>query len=144
MRRRKSRNGDQLILPTRWRMLDPTKVARSGKIPAITYNTPNGVDKLGVLAKSDGLLFVRRDDQGAARPTVRYVRLHAHKVRRSAYVVPVSRLLAGTPSSIRRQQPALPQVPRAQVSIAIQGASVSSPQPGSQAAQEAGEPGYSR
>jgi hypothetical protein len=36
----------------------------SGKIPAITWNTPNGVDKLGVLAKSDGLLFVRRDDQG--------------------------------------------------------------------------------
>jgi hypothetical protein len=45
-------------------MLDPTKVAMSGKIPAITWNTPNGVDKLGVLAKSDGLLFVRRDDQG--------------------------------------------------------------------------------
>ena len=48
----------------RWRMLDPAKVARSGKFPAVIWNTANGVDKLGVLAKSDRLLFVRRDDQG--------------------------------------------------------------------------------
>ena len=33
-------------------------------MPAILWNTPDGVDKLGVLAKSNGLLFVRRDDQG--------------------------------------------------------------------------------
>jgi hypothetical protein len=40
------------------------RTARHGKIPAITWNTPNGVDKLGVIAKSRGVLFVKRDDQG--------------------------------------------------------------------------------
>jgi hypothetical protein len=39
-------------------------VGKTGMIPAITWNTPNGVDKLGVIAKSRGVLFVRRDDQG--------------------------------------------------------------------------------
>src|SRR5215471_19507161 len=48
----------------RWRMLDPTTIARTGKISAITWNTPNGVDKLGVIAKSRGVLFVKRDGQG--------------------------------------------------------------------------------
>jgi hypothetical protein len=45
-------------------MLDPTTIAKTGKIPAIAWNTANGVDKLGVIAKSNGVLFVRRDDQG--------------------------------------------------------------------------------
>src|SRR6516164_676820 len=35
----------------RWRTLDPTTIARTGKFPAITWETPNGVDKLGVIAK---------------------------------------------------------------------------------------------
>ena len=48
----------------RWRMLDPTTIAKTGKIPAITWNTPNGADKLGVIAKSRGVLFVKRDGQG--------------------------------------------------------------------------------
>jgi hypothetical protein len=45
-------------------MLDSTTIAKTGRIPAITWNAPNGVDKLGVIAKSDGVLFVKRDDQG--------------------------------------------------------------------------------
>jgi hypothetical protein len=48
----------------RWRMLDPTTIARTGKIPAITWTTPNGVDKLGVIAKPRGVLFVKRDKEG--------------------------------------------------------------------------------
>jgi hypothetical protein len=48
----------------RWRMLDPTMIAKTGRIPAITWNTPHGIDKLGVIAKPGGVLFVRRDDQG--------------------------------------------------------------------------------
>jgi len=53
----------------RWRMLDSTTIARTGKIPAITWETPKGVDKLGVIAatkigKPRGVLFVKRDDQG--------------------------------------------------------------------------------
>ena len=48
----------------RWRMLDANRVGSAGNIPAITCKTPNGVDKLGVIAKSRGVLFVRRDDQG--------------------------------------------------------------------------------
>jgi hypothetical protein len=47
----------------RWRMLDATRPVKTGKIPAITWNTSNGVDKLGVIAKSDGGWFFRRDDQ---------------------------------------------------------------------------------
>jgi hypothetical protein len=48
----------------RWRMLDPSALAKTGRIPGITWNTPDGLDKLGVLAKSDGVLFLRRDRQG--------------------------------------------------------------------------------
>jgi hypothetical protein len=45
-------------------MLDPTKAGWSGRIPGIIWNMPNGVDKLGVIAKSDGLLFFGHDDRG--------------------------------------------------------------------------------
>jgi hypothetical protein len=31
-------------------MLDPTMVGRTGRIAAITWNVPNGIDKLGVIA----------------------------------------------------------------------------------------------
>jgi hypothetical protein len=48
----------------RWRMLDPARLASTGKIPAVTWNTPDGLDKLGVIAQPRGLLFVRRDEQG--------------------------------------------------------------------------------
>jgi len=45
-------------------MLDPTTIAKTGKIPAITWETPSGVDKLRVIAKSRGVLFAKRDGQG--------------------------------------------------------------------------------
>ena len=48
----------------RWRTLDPTTIARTGKFPAITWETPNGVDKLGVIAKPSGVPFVKSDGQG--------------------------------------------------------------------------------
>jgi hypothetical protein len=48
----------------RWKMLDPMRVGRPGQIPAITWTTPNSFDKLGVIARADGVLFVRRDDRG--------------------------------------------------------------------------------
>jgi hypothetical protein len=48
----------------RWRMLDPARLASTGKIPAVTWNTPDGLDKLGVIAQPRGVFFVRRDDQG--------------------------------------------------------------------------------
>ncbi|HEV8715450.1 MAG TPA: hypothetical protein VGX03_21800 [Candidatus Binatia bacterium] len=48
----------------RWRMLDPAKVAMTGRIPAVTWNTPKGLDKLGIVAGQNGVLFVRRDDEG--------------------------------------------------------------------------------
>jgi hypothetical protein len=48
----------------RWRMLDPARMTSTGKIPAVTWNTPDGSDKLGVIAQPRGVLFVRRDDQG--------------------------------------------------------------------------------
>ena len=48
----------------RLRMLDPTRIAKSGKIPALTWKTPERPDQLGVIAKARGVLFVRRDDGG--------------------------------------------------------------------------------
>jgi hypothetical protein len=48
----------------RWRMLDPTKIAKTGKIPAITWKTPERVHQLGVIAKPHGVVFIRRDDHG--------------------------------------------------------------------------------
>jgi hypothetical protein len=48
----------------RWRMLDPRNIAKTGKIPAITWKTPNGVEELGVIAKPRGVLFVKRDGRG--------------------------------------------------------------------------------
>jgi hypothetical protein len=41
-----------------------TTIARTGKIPAITWKTPNEIVKLEVIAKPRGVLFVKRDDQG--------------------------------------------------------------------------------
>ena len=41
-----------------------TTIARTGKIPAIMWKTPNEVVKIGVIAKPRGVLFVKRDDQG--------------------------------------------------------------------------------
>jgi hypothetical protein len=46
----------------RWGMLDPTLVARTGKMLAIERNTPNGLDQLGVIAKPRALLLLKRDD----------------------------------------------------------------------------------
>jgi hypothetical protein len=48
----------------RWRMLDPARMVSTGKLPAVTWNTPDGFDKLGVIAQPRGVLFVRRDDSG--------------------------------------------------------------------------------
>jgi hypothetical protein len=45
-------------------MLDPTRVARTGQIPAITWKTPQGIDEMGVIAMLDGVLFVKRDEEG--------------------------------------------------------------------------------
>jgi hypothetical protein len=45
-------------------MLDRKKLASIGKIPVVTWNTPDGFDKLGVIAQPRGVLFVRRDDSG--------------------------------------------------------------------------------
>ena len=39
-------------------------VAKTGKIPAVMWTTPDGHDKLGVISRPNGVLFVRRDDQG--------------------------------------------------------------------------------
>jgi hypothetical protein len=48
----------------RWRMLDPARMTSAGKIPAVTWNTSDGFDKLGVIAQPRGVLFIRRDDSG--------------------------------------------------------------------------------
>jgi len=56
--------GRDVLLRHRLESRGHYRTARHGKIPAITWNTPNGVDKLGVIAKSRGVLFVKRDDQG--------------------------------------------------------------------------------
>ena len=48
----------------RWRMLDPTRIGKSGLIPAITWKAPEGFDQLGVIARHDGVVFVRRNDYG--------------------------------------------------------------------------------
>jgi hypothetical protein len=48
----------------RWRMLDAARMATTGKIPAVTWNTTDGFDKLGVIAQPRGVLFVRHDDSG--------------------------------------------------------------------------------
>ncbi len=48
----------------RWRMLIPGLVAKTGKIPAVVWTTPGGHDKLGVISRPNGVLFVRRDEQG--------------------------------------------------------------------------------
>jgi hypothetical protein len=48
----------------RWGMLAPDSLAKTKRVPAITWSTPQGQDKLGVIAKSDGVLLVKRDDGG--------------------------------------------------------------------------------
>jgi hypothetical protein len=48
----------------RLRMLDPTRIAKTGKIPALRWKTPERLDQLGVIAKARGVMFVRRDDRG--------------------------------------------------------------------------------
>jgi hypothetical protein len=48
----------------RLRMLDPTRVGKTGQVPAIRWKTPQGVDQIGVIAKPHGVMFVRRDDRG--------------------------------------------------------------------------------
>ena len=48
----------------RWRMLDTARIASTGKIPGVAWNTPDGLDKLGVIAQPRGVLFIRRDDSG--------------------------------------------------------------------------------
>jgi hypothetical protein len=51
----------------RLRMLDPTRTAKTGTIPALTWKTPKRVDQLGVIARPRGVLFLRRDDHGQLR-----------------------------------------------------------------------------
>jgi hypothetical protein len=92
----------------RWRMLDPTTIARTGKIPAITWETPNGIDKLGVIAprlaaccSSDAMIRVN-----SAR--CRSVQFLPDAVRRLARMVPMPGMSAGLPCPLRRYQPALP------------------------------------
>jgi hypothetical protein len=46
----------------RWQLLDPG-AAKIDRIPAVTWGTPEGIDKLGVVAKSNGVLFLKRDGQ---------------------------------------------------------------------------------
>jgi hypothetical protein len=48
----------------RWRMLDPARVGKTRRIPAVAWNTPDGSDKLGVIAEPNGVHFLRRDAQG--------------------------------------------------------------------------------
>src|SRR5262249_30253706 len=49
----------------RLQMLDLTRIGRTGKIPAITWKTSEGSsDQLGVIARPQGVLFVKRDAQG--------------------------------------------------------------------------------
>jgi len=48
----------------RWGMLDPARVGRKGAIPAVTWRHATGIEQLGVIAERDGVLFIRRDDQG--------------------------------------------------------------------------------
>ncbi len=48
----------------RWRMLEPSTIGRTGRIPAVTWNTPDGLDSLGVIAKRHGVFFVKRDEHG--------------------------------------------------------------------------------
>jgi hypothetical protein len=48
----------------RLRMLDPTRIAKTGKIPAVTWKTPERLDQLGVIARPHGVLIIRRDDHG--------------------------------------------------------------------------------
>jgi hypothetical protein len=48
----------------RLKMLDLTRIGRSGIIPAITWKTSEGFDQLGVIARPHGVLFVKRDAQG--------------------------------------------------------------------------------
>ena len=48
----------------RWRMFTPGMVAKTGKIPAVVWTTSGGHDKLGVISRPNGVLFVRRDEQG--------------------------------------------------------------------------------
>jgi len=88
-------------------------------------------DKHGVIVKSDGLLFLRRDDQGSSdncsfRSSSR-PQSSNDAVRSSG--VPAAR---GDAEFYTASKPGLPQVPRALVSITIRRASVSSPRPGSQ------------
>jgi hypothetical protein len=45
-------------------MLDPAKMTSTGKIPALTWNMPDALDKLGVIAQPRGVVFVRRYGSG--------------------------------------------------------------------------------
>src|SRR5215831_19393082 len=47
----------------RWRMLTLGRIAQTARIPAITWCT-DGIDRLGVIAQRDGVLFVRPDGEG--------------------------------------------------------------------------------
>jgi hypothetical protein len=44
-------------------MLDPTRMGKTGKIPALTWKTPERLDQLRVIATPRGVLFVRRDER---------------------------------------------------------------------------------
>jgi hypothetical protein len=48
----------------RWRMLDPARIGKTGKVPALTWKTPERLDQLGVIAGPRGVMFIRRDDHG--------------------------------------------------------------------------------
>jgi hypothetical protein len=46
----------------RWRMLRLGKILETGTMPAIVWNTPDGQEKLGVVAGATGVLFLKRID----------------------------------------------------------------------------------
>ena len=77
------------------------------------WETPNGVDKLGVIAatkigKSRGVLFVKRDDQGQLGSL--FVQFSFSPTRFGGWRawVPLSGASAGLPCPLRHQQLALP------------------------------------
>jgi len=45
-------------------MLDPARLGKTGRIPAITWKSSQGLDQMGVVAGPRGVLFIRRDGHG--------------------------------------------------------------------------------
>src|SRR5262249_37173878 len=77
----------------RRRMLDPTRVVQTGKIPAIAWNAPGGLDKLGVFAEPMVRSF--KGGSKSAWETVHPIRIRRHQTRRPARMVALSGVLQG-------------------------------------------------